>query len=90
MVVSIYISHLCVHVFYPLSRVHSNVRVLLTLSSLGKSVRSGCHRWKELFDSIQVYSYLPWERKSLVNVAAYHLEGTLSTVGHTCTMCAAG
>ena len=57
------------------SRVHTNVRLILTLSSLSQSVKSGCHRWKDLFGSLQVYSNLPWERKDLVNVAAFHIKG---------------
>ena len=58
-------------------RVHSNVRLVLSLSNLRGTIRSGCHRWRDLFGSVQVYFCLPWERRELVSVATHHLRGTV-------------
>lgn len=57
-----------------LSRVKTNLRVVVSLPQLRDTVKSGVYKWKELLGSMSIYSELPWERKALVDVATYHLE----------------
>lgn len=58
------------------SRVRCNLRVVVSVPELRGIVKSGCYKWKELLGSMAIYNELPWERKRLVEVATYHLEGT--------------
>ena len=64
-----------VNFFFYFRRVHRNVRLVLSLSNLRETVESGCHRWRDLFGSIHIYSCLPWNRRELVGVASHHLSG---------------
>ena len=53
----------------------SNLRVVVSVPELRVTITSGCHKWKELLSSMVIYNELPWERKTLVEVATHHLEG---------------
>ena len=48
--------------------------MVVSLPELRGTIKTGCHKWKELLSSMSIYYELPWERKRLVEAATHHLE----------------